>query len=80
MVDLYKQTATWTNIASVYAIELGGYTRVHSAALVTNGNAEMVDGVSIVFTSSVAASDVTDTSYIFKSGLHYYNVVGGEEA
>lgn len=80
MADLYKQTAIWTNIASVYAIELGGYTRVHSAALVTDGNGGMVDGVSIVFTSSVAAVDVTDLSYVFKSGLHYYNVVGEEEA
>ena len=78
MTDLYKQTAVWTNIASVYAIEVGGYTRLHSAALVTDGNGGLVDGVSIVFTSSVAATDTADTSYIFKSGLHYYNVVREE--
>ena len=72
--DLYKQEATWTRIASIMGLEAGGYTRMHSAALATNENGHMQNDLSIVFTSSVAAQNVSDNSYIWKSGLHYYTV------
>ena len=80
LADLYKQQAKWTQIASVTGLEAGGYTRMHSAALTTDEYGHMGSGVAIVFTSSVAASGIDDTSYLFKSGLHYYSVLTGENA
>ena len=80
LADLYKQEAQWMQIASVMGLEAGGYTRMHSAALVSNEYARIGEDVSIVFTSSVAAQGINDTSYLFKSGLHYYKVVTGDNA
>lgn len=78
LADLYKQDAKWTNIASVMGLEAGGYTRMHSAALVADEYGHIGTEVSVVFTSSVAANDIDDTTYLFKSGLHYYKVRVGE--
>ena len=74
LADLYKQTAKWTRISTIMGLEAGGYTRMHSAALTTDSYAQMTDELAIVFTSSVAALDISDTTYIHKSGLHYYTV------
>ena len=79
--NVYKQEATWTQIATVMGLEAGGYTRMHSAAIVANEYAQTLSGgLSIVFTSSVGAKGIDDISYLYKSGLHYYTVSTGENA
>ncbi len=74
---LYEQTAKWTQIKTVMGLIVGGYTRMHSAAIAGNEYGQVGSDLSIVFTSSVAAKNLTDVSYLYKSGLHYYAVMKG---
>lgn len=74
--DMYEQNASWQVICSALdGITMGSYSRIYSAEFITNGSG-VIDGANleIMFTSGVAAKDIEDESYLYLSGIHYFEI------
>lgn len=74
--SLYAQTARWTPVCSIVdEFVAGGYSRIYSAAFVSDACAWIAgEEVSIAFTSGVAQKNAEDKTWIHSPGIHLLSI------